>query len=42
MMESGVVKPPIGRVYDFEDFGAALADLDERRTLGKGVVRVRD
>jgi NADPH2:quinone reductase len=42
MMESGVVKPPIGRVYDFEDFGLALADLDERRALGKGVVRVRD
>ncbi|WP_134740609.1 NADPH:quinone oxidoreductase family protein [Nocardioides sp. 503] len=42
MMESGVVKPPVGRVYDFEDFGAALTDLDERRTLGKGVVRVRD
>jgi NADPH:quinone reductase len=42
MMESGVVKPPIGRVYDLEDFGQALLDMDERRTLGKSVVRVRD
>ncbi|MCD4532975.1 NADPH:quinone oxidoreductase family protein [Nocardioides sp. cx-169] len=42
MMESGVVKPPVGKVYDFEDFGQALVDMDERRTLGKGVVRVRD
>ncbi len=42
MMESGVVKPPIGKVYDLEDFGAALTDMDQRRILGKGVVRVRD
>jgi NADPH:quinone reductase len=42
MMESGVVKPPIGRVYDLEDYGRALADMDDRRTLGKSVVRVRD
>jgi NADPH2:quinone reductase len=42
MMESGVVKPPIGRVYDLEEFGQALVDMDERRTLGKSVVRVRD
>jgi NADPH2:quinone reductase len=42
MMESGVVRPPVGKVYDLEEFGQALVDLDERRTLGKGVVRVRD
>jgi NADPH:quinone reductase len=42
MMESGVVKPPIGRVYDLEEFGQALVDMDERRTQGKSVVRVRD
>ena len=41
MMESGVVKPPIGRVYDLEEFGQALVDMAERRTLGKSVVRVR-
>lgn len=42
MMESGVVKPPIGSTYDLEEFGQALIDMDERRTLGKSVVRVRD
>lgn len=41
MMESGTVKPPIGATYDLADFGAALADLAGRRTLGKSVVRVR-
>jgi NADPH2:quinone reductase len=42
MIESGVVKPPIGATYDLEDFGRALADMEARRTLGKSVVRVRD
>ena len=42
MMASGVVRPPIGATYELEDFGRALLDMDERRTLGKSVVRVRD
>jgi NADPH2:quinone reductase len=41
MMESGVVRPPIGSTYDLEDFGRALAEMEDRRTLGKSVVRVR-
>jgi NADPH2:quinone reductase len=41
MIESGVVKPPIGATYDLDGFGQALVDMDERRTLGKSVVRVR-
>jgi NADPH2:quinone reductase len=41
MMESGVVKPPIGATYELEEFGRALVDMEERRTLGKSVVRVR-
>lgn len=41
MIESGVVKPPIGLTYDLADFGQALVDLDERRATGKSVVRVR-
>ena len=40
MMESGTVKPPIGATYDLAGFGAALADMEDRRTLGKSVVRV--
>ena len=42
MMEAGVVRPPIGATYELEEFGRALVDMDERRTLGKSVVRVRD
>jgi NADPH2:quinone reductase len=42
MIESGVVRPPIGATYPLEEFGRALADLEQRRTLGKSVVRVRD
>jgi NADPH2:quinone reductase len=41
MIEAGTVKPPIGATYDLEGFGQALVDMDERRTLGKSVVRVR-
>jgi NADPH2:quinone reductase len=40
MIESGVVKPPIGATYDLDQFGQALLDMDQRRTLGKSVVRV--
>ncbi|MBB3045480.1 NADPH:quinone oxidoreductase family protein [Nocardioides sp. LMS-CY] len=42
MMESGVIRPPIGATYELEEFGRALVDMEERRTLGKSVVRVRD
>jgi NADPH2:quinone reductase len=41
MIEAGTVRPPIGATYDLADFGRALVDMDERRTLGKSVVRVR-
>jgi NADPH:quinone reductase len=42
MIESGVVRPPVGATYAMEEFGRALTDMEERRTLGKSVVRVRD
>lgn len=41
MLESGVVAPPIGATYDLEDFGRALQEMAERRTLGKSVVHVQ-
>ncbi|MBI2245383.1 MAG: zinc-binding dehydrogenase, partial [Nocardioides sp.] len=41
MLESGVVKPPIGATYDLDEVTRALVDMDERRTLGKSVLRVR-
>jgi NADPH2:quinone reductase len=46
MMAAGVIDPPLssqlgGTAYALEDFGQALAEMDDRRTLGKTVVRVR-
>ena len=41
MMAAGVIDPPIGATYDLQDFGRALVEMDERKTLGKSVVRVR-
>ncbi len=41
MIDSGVVKPPIGATYEMGDFGQALIDMADRKTLGKSVVRVR-
>ena len=40
MMESGVVDPPIGKVYPFEEMADALEEMAQRRTLGKSVVAV--
>ncbi|MEZ5093441.1 zinc-binding dehydrogenase [Nocardioides sp.] len=42
MIESGIVRPPLGATYAFEQFAAALTDLAERRATGKLVVRVHD
>ena len=41
MMESGVVKPPVGTTYDLDGFGQALLDMEARKAVGKSVVRVR-
>jgi NADPH2:quinone reductase len=41
MMESGVIKPPVGTTYALEEFGQALIDMEQRKTLGKSVVKVR-
>jgi NADPH2:quinone reductase len=38
MLESGVVDPPIGRSYPVEEVADALAEMEERRTLGKSVL----
>ncbi len=42
MIERGVVRPPLGPSYAFEDFPRALTDLAERRATGKLVVTVSD
>jgi NADPH2:quinone reductase len=41
LMEDGTIKPSIGATYAMEDFGQALLDMEERRTLGKSVVAFR-
>ena len=41
LMKTGAIKPPIGKVYQFEEYAQALIDMDDRKTLGKSVVRVR-
>ena len=41
MIESGVIKPPVGATYALEEFGRALLDMDQRKALGKLVLRVR-
>ena len=38
MMESGVIDPPIGATYPLDQFGQALQDMEDRKTLGKSVV----
>lgn len=46
MMAAGIIHPPLSHAtgdaaYGLEDFGRALAEMEDRRTLGKTVVRVR-
>jgi NADPH:quinone reductase len=46
MMAAGIIDPPLssdvdGAAYALEDFGRALQEMDDRRTLGKTVLRVR-
>ncbi|MET0525614.1 MAG: NADPH:quinone oxidoreductase family protein [Nocardioides sp.] len=41
LLESGAIDPPVGATYAFDDVARALVDIDERRGLGKSVVRVR-
>lgn len=41
MMADGTIAPPIGATYALEGFGEALQDMNDRKTLGKSVLRVR-
>jgi NADPH:quinone reductase len=41
MAREGFVKPIIGRTYGFDEIPQALKDIDERRALGKLVLKVR-
>ncbi|MGO4254985.1 NADPH:quinone oxidoreductase family protein [Marmoricola sp. RAF53] len=41
MMADGTIAPPLGAVYDLADMGRALQEMEDRKTLGKTVLRVR-
>jgi NADPH2:quinone reductase len=40
--EQGLLAPRIGKVHSFEDVASALTEIDERRAIGKHVIRVSD
>ena len=42
LMRDGKLKPRVDATYAFADAPQAVADLHERRLVGKGVVRVRE
>jgi NADPH:quinone reductase len=41
LMQSGGIDPPIGRVFALDDAVAAIQELDERRAVGKVLIRMR-
>jgi NADPH:quinone reductase len=42
LLEAGQLVPPVGAAYPLEEAGAALADMEERRTVGRSVLRLAD
>jgi NADPH2:quinone reductase len=42
MMRAGKLHPRVDATYAFADAPQAIADLHERRLVGKGVVRIRE
>jgi len=41
LMESRAIDPVVGRVFPLEDVAAAIRELDERRAVGKMLIRLR-
>ncbi|GAA6525363.1 NADPH:quinone oxidoreductase family protein [Intrasporangium sp. DVR] len=41
LLESGAIDPPIGSSHPLDEVAAALAEIDERRAVGKVTLRVR-
>jgi NADPH:quinone reductase len=40
LLETGQLRPPVGAVRPLEEVGAALADMEGRKTLGRSVLRL--
>jgi NADPH2:quinone reductase len=41
LVEAGALTPPIGSTHPLDEVAAALAEIDERRAVGKVILRVR-
>jgi NADPH2:quinone reductase len=41
LVQSGCIDPPIGPVFALDDAAAAIQELDERRAVGKVLIRMR-
>jgi NADPH2:quinone reductase len=41
-MRSGAIDPPIGSVFGLDQTAAAIREIDQRRAVGRLLVRVRD
>lgn len=42
LMRSGAIDPPIGEIFSLEEIASALRAMDERRAIGRLIVRVRE
>src|SRR4051794_11425126 len=42
LMRSGAIDPPIGSVFSLDQTAAAIREIDQRRAVGRLLVRVRD
>jgi NADPH2:quinone reductase len=42
LMESGAIDPPIGAVFGLDDVAAAIQEIDQRRAVGRVLLRVRE
>jgi NADPH2:quinone reductase len=41
LLQSGAIDPPIGAVFALDDAAAAIRELDERRAVGRVLIRMR-
>ena len=42
LMESGSIDPPIGSVFSLDEAASAIRAMDERRAVGRLLIRVRE
>ena len=42
LLQSGVIDPPIGSVFPLDETAAAIREIDERRAVGRVLIRIPD